>query len=206
MILATRDRINLYGVRSEKLFAEGALAYSSDDLLSEHLSVMEARLAQGHWADFMLLLSPAFSTLADETLAKHGFDRDSILQKDDDGKPNHKLDWQAIRRQERVSKALAQCEYPPHTFSNDVRIKLLDEFCPNRDIRRRFGKLRTAESRCRNKLAHSLQASDKQILERLAGMQLSTIMQYLFDLYEYLHGEVRRGLYDMLNDAIITKL
>lgn len=205
MILAVRDRINMHGARSESLFTEGTLAYNGD-LLSEHLSVMEVRLAQGHWADFMLLLSPAFSTLADEALAKHGFIKDTILQKDDDGTPNYKLDWEAIRKEERVKQVLDSCVNTPHTFSNDVRIKLLDEFCPDKAIRRKFGKLRTAESRCRNKLAHSLQASDKQVLERLAGMQLSTIMQYLFELYEYLHGDARHGLYDMLNAAIITKL
>ena len=63
LIEAARDRLNLDGGLPASAFAKSELAYKPNDILGEYLSVMEVRLEQGNYADFMRLLSPAFAQI-----------------------------------------------------------------------------------------------------------------------------------------------
>lgn len=202
MICAARDRLNLENVLPTKVFAKSPLAYRPNDLLGEYLSVMQVRLAQGYWADFARLLTPALTQLCKEVLRRSGLPERSYLRVER-GKLTSKLDWNIIDRDARLSQALYEgLSGRPTYISNGILAVLIEDYCSDRDVADRLKALRDFEVGCRNKLAHELSASSKQTLERYGGLKLETVLKYLFDL----HGNVRPHLYADINDAIINQL
>ena len=202
LILAAANRLNLDGALPAKVFAKSALAYRPDDLLGEYLSVMQVRLAQGHWADFVRMLTAALANIIKGVLWDNGLPEHAYLRRIN-GRQTDRADWDLIRRDARLSRTLR----PPinggsQYLSNSAYMSLVSEYCSDKYTEDRLEKLRKFEIDCRNDVTHQLVASSKQALERHGGMPLETVLQYLFDL----HGHMRPHLYADISKAIIERL
>ena len=79
---------------------------------------------------------------------------------------------------------------------------LVKEFCPDGPEKEKLIALRGVDKECRNVVAHELQASSKESLEKHAKLSLETILQYLFDL----HGNVRPHLYEEISREIVERI
>ncbi|WP_322354209.1 type III-A CRISPR-associated CARF protein Csm6 [Paratractidigestivibacter sp.] len=208
MVAAAAARLNLDGNLSAKAFGGTELSYKSNDLLLEYLYVMEARLKQGHYADFVRALSPAFTELlkrclrtclpADRYMIEKPISKDG---KRVGFKDTYNVD--AIRADERLSKTLT-----PHHFDTTKTIytaafmALVDEYCEDRDTVAKLQTIRDVEERVRNSLAHSLRVSSRSSIEKQCGTPLDRTMALLFEL----HGSANPGLYERIADAIDASL
>lgn len=201
MIAAARDRLNLDGALPAKVFARTELAYRPNDPLGEYLSVMEVRLAQGNWADFVRLLTPALSRICRDELERCGLPEHAYLLRERN-RQTSKLDWDLIARDRRLRDVFGNRRPGDAYVTNAQLVKLVENNCTDRRVTEKIVKLREFESKCRNPLAHDLTASSRGSLERLGGLPLDTVMQYLEDL----HGCFRPHLYQRVSQAIIESL
>lgn len=201
LIGAARNRLNLSSELSKSFKGNPAISYRPDDPLGEYLSVMEVRLEQGNWADFVRLLTPALTQISKDTLRESGIPEEAYLVSQ--SSPN--LDWDKVEQDERLRQVLGlkPKDYKgPRPITSNQLINLVKALCTNTSKKSKITRLRDFESRCRNKLAHELHTSDRQTLERLGGMGLDEVLNLLFDL----HGNVRPRLYASINRAIIERL
>ena len=197
-IKAASDRLNLDGELPASVFAKSSVRYRPNDLLAEYLSVMEVRLAQEHWGEFLRSLTPALTESMKRVLAQYLPEQKYMSY--EGGKPTGKYNVEAINNDERLAMALnsEHCKY----IGNAAFSKLVKEYCEDEEAREKIGALREAEKKCRNGQAHSIKKSSKDLLERECGISLEQIMDYLFDL----HGSAKRGLYRDINKLILQKL
>ena len=204
MVAAAAARLNLDGSLSAKAFGGTELSYKSNDLLVEYLYVMEARLQQGHYADFVRALSPAFTELLKRCLRTCLPAERFMIEKPiyKDGRRigfKDTYNVEAIRADRRLSKTLA-----PHHFDTTKTIytaafmALVDEYCKDRDTVAKLQKVRDVEEKVRNSLAHSLRVSSRSSIERQCGVPLDVTMSTLFEL----HGSAKPGLYKRIAEAI----
>ena len=203
-ICAARDRLNLSQDLPSRVFARSPLAiHANDGKLEEHLAIMEVRLAQGHWADFMRMLTPAFTQLAILTLRDSGLPESKYLRHNGKGRPMLEYDWDVIEKDERLKRVLSSDYNKGSRFvMNGALMTLANQYCEDGETRRKLRELKRAEDKCRHPLAHNLQPSSKETLEKLAGVSLEHILELLFDL----HGKGRRHLYEDINKFIIERL
>lgn len=200
LIRATADRLNLDGRLPTKVFASGGLRYRANDPLWEYIYAMEVRLLQGHWADFVRAMSPALAVVMKKTLRPYLPDR-AYLKYDKRDKPTDKRDCRKIRADAKLSSIL-KSEYDSY-LSNDDYMNLIEGYCVGKveDLRlERIRKLRDAEKRGRNPLAHTLTISSKGFIEGECGMTLEGILNCFF----WFCGSPEPGLYRRINDAIIS--
>lgn len=202
LIRATADRMNLDGRLPTKVFASGELRYRANDPLWEYVYAMEVRLLQGHWADFVRAMSPALAAVMKKTLRPCLPDR-AYLKYDKRDKPTDKRDCNKIRASARLSSIL-KSDYDS-CLTNGEYMKLIEEYCAGKveDLRlERIRKLRDAEKKGRNPLAHTLTISSKETIEGECGMTLEGILNRFF----WFCGSPEPGLYRRINDAIISSL
>lgn len=203
MIRAAADRLNLDGTLPAKAFAKTRIAYRPDDLLGEYLSVMEVRLKQGHWADFVRLLSPALTQFDKITLRKNGLPEGRYLKLDNKGRRTDEVDWDAVEKDEKLSRVFgASRNNRPRYISNGMLASLIEEYCEDDDEKQMLLELRRVEDKCRNRLAHTITASSKASLERIGGLSLDGVLEHLFTL----HGNMRQHLYTDISQVIIDQL
>ena len=202
MIDAAAARLNLDGGAPAKAFGGTDLCYRANDFLLEYLYVMEVRLAQGHWAEFMRSLSPALTELMKEKLRLYLPER--AYERFDGGKPTGRFDAESINADPRLASTLQSCHYDNRGafISNDAYSRLIEEYCTDAHVADKIRQLRRAERQSRNSLAHSLRASTRRMIEKECGMSLDSIMKMLFEL----HGSANPGLYGRINQAIIARL
>lgn len=202
MIEAARDRLNLddSGVLKEQDFGRSDLAYRDYDRVGEYLSVMEVRLKQGHWAEFVRLLTPVLTQMSKSILRKNELPESSYLIIRN-GKPSDVLNWKRIENSERLRRILGTPSKNdrPTYVTGYMLSNLVAEYCQDKVAKEKLRKLRQVESGCRNVVAHQMVPSNKEELEKLGGMSLEDVLQYLFDL----RGNVRHDLYSLINDTII---
>ncbi len=202
VILAAANRLNLDGTLPAQVFAKSSLAYRPNDLLGEYLSVMQVRLLQRHWADFVRMLTPALTRLYKDTLQKNGLPEQAYMQVER-GRLTDKLDWIKIEEDARLREAFRKLSSSKPVFiTNGALEDLVEEYCHDETSKDMLEKLRLFERGCRNIIAHELRASSKQTLESCGGLALETVLQYLFDL----HGNMRPHLYADISQAIIEQL
>lgn len=202
LIRATADRLNLDGKLPSKVFRSGELRYRANDPLWEYVYAMEVRLLQGHWADFVRAMSPALAAVMKMTLRPCLSER-AYLKYDKNDKPTDKRDSKKIRADARLSSVL-KSDYDSYLSSDDY-MNLIEEYCIGKvdDLRlERIRKLRDAEKRGRNPLAHTLTISSKKFVEGECGMPLEGILNRFF----WFCGSPEPGLYLRINDAIISSL
>ena len=210
MIEATSARLNLDGNRSAGVFGGTDLCYKPDDLLLEYLYVMEVRLEQSHWADFMRSLSPALTELMKRKLRPFLPDDKYILPKEKDTKgrmknrrTSDKYNVESIQSDEKLESILRRHHYETSFFiSNDAFMDLIESYCENEEETEQLKRLRNAEKRGRNSLAHSLRVSSREALEKECGISFDEIMDLLFEL----HGSAKPGLYRRIVEEIDTLL
>lgn len=195
LIAAAAARLNLDGNSAAKAFAGTDLSYKSNDLLVEYLYVMEARLQQGHYAEFVRSLSPAFTELIKKYLrqylpdvrymeTKHGVDKYKV---------------EDIKADEELSRLLAPYHYETANFvGNPALMELVSAYCSDSSVVAKLHRLRRVEGEVRNSLAHSLRASSRAAIEKQCGIPLNETMDMLFEL----HGSARPGLYKRIAEAI----
>lgn len=201
-ILAAAARLNLDGGLPADVFGGTDVSYKANDLLLEYLYVMEVRLAQGRWADFVRSLSPALTELMKKKLSPYlPEEKYAALER---GKPAGKYNVESIEADPRLFDTLSPCHFQNKNsyITNDAYGRLVREYCEDWKTKEAILKLRNAEKYCRNALAHTLKASSKAALERLCCMSLEDIMTTLFEL----HGSAEPGLYDRINLRIIDKM
>ena len=204
MIRAASSRLNLSFQHPSQVFGGTELRVVNDDSLLEYLYVMEVRLAQGHYADFIRSMTPALFEIMNTELAPSlPKDKYSKTQKEN-GKPVTRLDPEKIEENERLKKALwwIRSGKKPPVVENAHLICLVNEFCEAGERKETIEQLREIERSCRNNLAHSIERTDIEKLEKDCGMPLDEIMKSLF----MLHGSARPGMYDRINEAIIERL
>lgn len=199
MVEAAADRLNLVGTLPARAFAGTGLAYRANDPLGEYISVMEVRLEQGNWADFVRMLTPALTRIAKNALRDSGVPERSYLINPPDGP---ELNWNAIERNPQLYRILGPRPNGYRSISNGQLAKMVEDLCPDGREKDMILELRTFEFNCRNRLAHELHASGRGTLERLGGLGLDIVLDYLF----LLHTSARRGLFAGINQAIIDRL
>ena len=206
LIAAAAARLNLDGNSAAKAFAGTELSYKSNDLLVEYLYVMEARLQQGHYAEFVRSLSPALTQLIKRCLRPYLADERYMLPKPQrsGGKPvSDKYNIDAIRADAKLAKTLEPIHFETSPFiSNAAFMQLVDAYCEDHDAVVKLQRLRCVEERSRNVLAHSLRVSSRDAIEKQCGITLDETMAMLFEL----HGSANPGLYKRIADAIDASL
>lgn len=203
MIQAAACRLNLDGGLPATVFAKTDVSYKANDLLLEYLYVMEVRLKQGHWADFIRSMTPALAEQMRLKLNEYLPEEMYSVQSKD--KTSYRFNAEAIRKNERLFEALSWCQekYEGEAFIESGHYWcLVQEYCDDQQAVNAISQLRNAEKNCRNSLAHTLKASSKAALERSCSMSLENIMSALFEL----HGQAKPGLYDRINQRIIDSI
>ena len=202
MIQATACRLNLDGGLPAKVFGGTEVSYKANDLLLEYLYVMEVRLAQGHWADFVRSLTPALTELMKRRLSEYLSEERYTLFAN--GRSTNQYNVEAISKDPRLSSTLRLRYFDgkPVFITNDAYGRLIQEYCEDQRVKDAILQLRNAEKNCRSSLAHTLAASSKAALERSCSMKLDDIMSTLFEL----HGQAKPGLYDRVNQRIIDSI
>lgn len=202
MIEAAACRLNLDGGLPAKVFGGTEVSYKANDLLLEYLCVMEVRLAQGHWADFVRSLTPALTELMKRRLGEYLPEERYTLFAN--GRSTNRYNAEAINGDPRLSLALSSYHYDNRNafVTNDAYGRLVREYCEDQRAKDAILRLRNAEKNCRNPLSHTLTASPKAALERLCSMKMEDIMSTLFEL----HGQAKPGLYDRINQRIIDSI
>lgn len=202
MIEAAACRLNLDGGLPAKVFGGTDVSYKANDLLLEYLYVMEVRLAQGHWADFVRSMTPALTELMKRKLSAYLPEEAYTLFSN--GKSTGRYNVEAINGDFRLASALYSCHYDNRNafVTSDAYVRLVQEYCEDQQAKNAILQLRNAEKNCRNSLAHALKASSKAALERSCSMKLGDIMSTLFEL----HGSAKPGLYDRINQRIIDSM
>lgn len=207
MIRAAADRLNLDGNLPARVFARSEVAYRPNDPLGEYLSVMEVRYEQGHWADFLRLMTPALTRLVKNELQKSGLPERRYARYVS-GKPTNVIDWDAVESDDSMRALFRRIGvYPssndkPTYITNYILFNLLDAYGTNEEAKETLLMLRQVERKCRNELAHNLKASNKNSIERLGGITFDKMLSHLFAL----HGNMRPHLYADINREIIKRL
>ena len=209
LIRAAADRINLDGQLPSKVFGGTDLRFSPNDLLPEYLYIMEVRLEQGHWADFIRSMSPAFTEIMKRELASCVRESSYNLYKN--GCPTGRYNIEGIHQDEKLSKLFPDTliatkdqkgETTGKYITNDSYWQLIKAYCSNNDYIEKIQKLRNAESNARNALAHEIKSSPKKSLEKECGMTLEQIMQFLFELC----SNAKPGMYKRINAEILKRM
>lgn len=209
MIRAAGDRLNLDGQLPSKVFGGTELCFHSNDLLCEYLYIMEVRLKQGHWADFMRSMSPALTEVMKQELAP--LIKENTYNMYNDGRPTNRYNLKGIQEDKRLSKIFpiklitAQAKDGKKVgkyITNDSYWSLVKEFCTEEDKVKKINCLRNAEINGRNALAHNIKPSPKSTLDKVCGISMKKIMEWLFELY----GKAEPGLYDRINKTILEIL
>ncbi|MDO5334878.1 MAG: hypothetical protein Q4F23_02215 [Coriobacteriia bacterium] len=210
-IEAAAARLNLDGNLPAQVFSGKSLGFKRNDLVLEYLYMMEVRLKQGHWAEFVRALTPAFTELMRRVLAPYLPDRKYQTFKN--GEPTGKYDVNAIDDDPRLAQVLYRCHYHNKDayITNDAYCRLVGEYCETDRTIDLVNALRKVEWKSRNSLAHSLRSSSRSSIERECGMTLREIMDSLFELHDAagddcleFHGPAEPGLYDRVNESIIS--
>ena len=199
MIRAAADRLNLDWTTASAAFGGTKLAVRANDKLYEHLYVMEVRLHQGHWADFLRMMTPALTELMEQVLAPTLPQSRYLVM--ESGRPTEKLDCDKVCADSGLRYVLGG-SFPrdrPTYVTNDMLSKLVGAYCRDDRKKEMLAALRSVEKNCRNTLAHDLKPAKRESLERAAGMKLDAIMRALFEL----HGGMEPGLYKRINEAIL---
>ncbi len=199
LIEAAAARLNLDGNLPAKVFAGTELSYKANDLLVEYLYVMEARLQQGHYAEFVRSLTPALTQLMKQYLRPYLSDDKYIAKRTGEKRASDKYNVKAIDADEKLARTLKPFRYRTSSFvSNAALMELTNVYCENREAVIKLQRLRYAEEKARNSLAHSLRPSARTTIEGECGISLDAIMDMLFEL----HGTAEPGLYARIAKAI----
>ena len=209
LVAAAAARLNLDGNLAASAFGGTELRYKGDDLLLEYLYVMEARLQQGHYADFVRALSPAYTELLKRCLrtclpAERFMVTKPIYKggKQIGHKDIYNVD--AIRADRKLSETLKPFHYDQENkiIYNAAFMALVNAYCEDRDTVAKLQRVRDVEEKVRNSLAHSLRVSSRSAIERQCGISLDETMSILFNL----HGSAKPGLYKRISEAIDMSL
>ena len=209
MILATAERLNLNGQRSARVFGGTTLAWKADDQLSEYLASMEVRLMQGHWADFLRAMTPAFTEIMKVVLRQSGLLEEKYMTKmrGKRGKPTFKLDPRKINGDPRLQKAVGGSIDKPKYPTNYLYSSLVEEYCEDREVCNRVAALREMEDECRNMLAHEMKRADKERLEKAGGMTLDDVLEAFIFLHDWITPKkMERGLYKRISTKIVESM
>lgn len=201
MVAAAAARLNLDGQLSAKAFGGTELSYSPNDQLLEYLYVMEARLQQGHYADFVRCLSPAFTELMRKHLQPYLPDGKYMVKKRRGNDVMYAYNIDAIRKDKKLSDTLDIAylvKQEPSYINNRAFMDLVKAYCKDSDAVRKLARLRDVEKAARNSLAHTLRVSSRDSIERQCGTSLDETMALLFEL----HGSAKPGLYKRIAEAI----
>ena len=210
LIRAAADRLNLDGQLPSKVFGGTELSFCPNDLLKEYLYIMEVRLEQGHWADFVRSLSPALTEIMKRELAP--LIPENTYNLYENGRPTGKYNLQGIRENQRLEKLFPSKDitYTDNKgnecgkyITNDSYWRLIREFHTDDSRVKMIQSLRSVEAQVRNTLAHEIKSSPKKSIEKQCGITFERIMKYLFELY----GEdVKPGLYKRINMMIVQSI
>lgn len=172
--------------------------HNDKERLRAHLWVLEVRMKQGHWADFVRSLTPAYTYTAEFQLEKSGLPKSSYLKNGSDTE----LDEIKIDTNGKLCRILGSAVRgsSAHYISNRYLSGLVDAYCPA-DIARRLRPVRDIERKWRNKLAHDIVPANKKAIEDASHTTFESVVQTLFDL-----NYMQRGHYDNLNKQIRSLL
>ena len=207
-IKAAAARLNSDFQNSTKVFGGTDLKVKRNDQVVEYLYVMEVRLKQKHYAEYMRMLTPVFTSLmrlilTASNLPEHRY-KASV-----DGVLNEKFDSKKIDNDMRLKQTLYKHHYERGDFiQNAAYFSLVQEYCNDSNVVEAVSKIRDCEYKCRNKLAHTFKTSSYDAIKKLCGITPEEIMQLLFYLHDktQVHGDAQPGLYDRINNRIISML
>ena len=209
MILAAAERLNLNGQRSARIFGGTTLAWKADDQLSEYIASMEVRLEQGHWADFLRAMTPAFTEIMKVVLRQSGLSEEQYMTKmpGKRGKLTFKLDPQKINNDPKLQKTVGEPINKPKYPTNYLYASLVEEYCEDKEVRNRVAALREMEDECRNMLAHEMKRADKEKLEKTGGMTLDDVLEAFMFLHDWITSKkMKHGLYERISAKIIESM
>lgn len=190
---AAADRLNLVNGMYSNVFEKMGIPPRRRDHVAEHLSVMEVRLEQGHYGEFIRLVTPVLTELAKSRLEPF-LPRDAYLRRVN-GEYTDELFYEKINVDDRLRRTLGvSSRHHPTFISNGMLVRLVKEYCSNDNVKATFLALREVEENARHRLAHTIASSGKADIESAIGMTLDEV----FDLLCVLHGHVQKGLYTQI--------
>ena len=205
LVRASSGRLNLDSKAAGKVFTSGELAYRSDKLV-EYIWVMEVRLKQGHYAEFVRSMTPALTALMKRCLSAANLPETCYLKRRKN-KFTSEIDYSVVDLDARLSSILNPDGLARSRFiTNQMLMSLVHEYVEDDATVSLVQKLRDFEGQCRNPLSHELNKTDETELERLGGMPLDSVLNSIFRLYKACGGSIQPGLYDRINDHILSSL
>lgn len=237
-VRAAADRLNLdHKSELRQKFNSAEVAYRQPNLLenqlAEYIWVMEVRYQQGHWAEFARSVTPALAKLILLAIKPYLSEAEwAILNKED---KLQKQDYQKVVGSKYlgpIARDVLANRRKVYFLSNNDLMGLLDDAQKNGDLKneglyKALCSLRKFENMCRNKIAHEIQATKKEDLERLTrtakrrklrgscsdnrkedtkDIKLEDVKDWLFQCFNEFEGvePIEPGMYDRINDWILT--
>lgn len=199
LIEVTELRLNLDAQRPVSVFGGTDCAFDRANSLSEYLYMLEVRLAQEQWADFLRAMTPAVTETMLNVLDPY-VHRSRYMIQTPKGKLEQKLDIDKISADEglgRLFSSFLEKGKPPYYLTNDPLLDLIRRFSQDDSELEKLQALRDLERKCRNHLAHEIKQVNKERIEREGGITLEKAMSYFFEL-----NGTAPGLYSRINMII----
>ena len=173
--------------------------------LAEYLAVLEVRLKQGQYADFVRGLTPAITETMLSVLDPY-LPRDAYLADDSPYGKGYYLDPAKIKADDILKKVLHKVKFDNDSdrpfLTNRHLAGLIEEKVPNSDAdRQTILKINGFEKRARNKVAHQIVKVTAADLNKMGKMKPAEVLKGLFEL-----NDIEPGLYDRINTLILERL
>lgn len=198
LIKGAANRLNLSKIR------KGQPQHKSD--LDEYLQMLDVRLKQGHWGDFVRCLTPAYTWSAKFALERSGLPQSAYIRYKTDyktGVVSELLDEEKVSSDDRLRAILGRAIYRSDRapfLANWMLDSLVGEYCPE-GVSNQLDMVRTFEEGSRNELAHQLFRADKAEIEHRGGATFEQVMDALFKV-----NGMTPGKYDEINRQIRSLL
>jgi len=202
MIAALEARLNLDGESHAQVFNRIGFPYDPANQLAEYLYMLEVRLDKEQWADFIRAISPAIQDTFIGVLRPF-LPESKYLKQNCDGTFSRKNDRVKIRSDERLNGVFKKAQ---KNISNYMLKDLVNEYFDSNvervvDTKQKLSDLRELEKASRNQWSHEITKVDKTEMEKKGGLSLEKALAYLFEL-----NDVKPGLYDSINELVLSKL
>jgi CRISPR type III-A/MTUBE-associated protein Csm6 len=168
LLSAAQNRLSLActGVDA-KLFKQVGIPFSPEDQITEYIEVMNVRLQQGHFSEYLMMLTPVIDKLLRKYLEANRVSLKTFLQEDSNGKLTDSVDMEKLKRDPRLAQIMVIKPYSSkNIYVNSHHLKNILESCSSDgNLLNNFNDLICVQRECRNILAHTIAKTGRAELE-----------------------------------------
>jgi hypothetical protein len=150
-----------------KIFKQVGIPFSPEDQITEYIEVMNVRLQQGHFSEYLMMLTPAIDKLLRKHLEANRVSLKTFLQEDSNGKLTDRVDKEKLKLNPRLAEIMDIEPYSSkNVFVNSHHLKNILESCSSdSNLLNNFDDLICIQTACRNILAHTIAKTGRAELE-----------------------------------------